>query len=363
MRNEETGPICSSEQLESVRQLVGPDEPALFTVLQQLTKEYDEKTTLHLAKEFCFMCHSYESKRVGMEFLYMNGFDEDLQKLIEINCSSNDETSQEWGYVYQHVLNRRLYKLDYQKNILEFLNEYKTEDLNLQALKLFLRIYSHCDIQDFKKIEDYHDELTASLLHIDNTLLRIYFQMRENELMFHYHWKRNELEIARTYAFNILDNTLSNYEKKCYTLLCLSQTYIFEGYDKSKEYADRALRISKEHNLTYMRQAIEKQVIPFISASNGIYKGVETTEPSEVAHLAIAAGNLDKAIEILSNFEYLTPFQEYYLGLAKNDKNLLYNSYKRLKEEYQDVFFANLPLKELKKRGWDKNEEEVNYVN
>lgn len=362
MRNGETGPICSSEQLESVRQLVGPNEPALFTVLQQLTKEYDEKTTLHLAKEFCFMCHSYESKRVGMEFLYMNGFEKDLQELIDINRYSEHQRNREWGYVYQQVLNRKEDRELYRKKLIEFLDEYETCDSDLRCLLLFLRIYSYCDNQDYKKIDVYKDKLTSMLLGIDDTLLRIYFQMRENELMFHHHWKLDEIEIARTYALNIIEHTLSNYEKKCYMLMSLAQTYILEGYEKSSYYAQRALEVAKEHGLKFFEKSINNQVIPFISASNGVYEGLETDDLAEKAHLFIAKGEKEQAVNILSHFKDLTPFQEYYLGLAKEDEKILYHSYERFRDEYQDMFFANLPLNALKKRGWNQYEEKDSYV-
>lgn len=361
MRNEENSTqVFSSEQLKTVQAMIGENEPSLFSVLQELSKKYDEKTTIYLTKEFCLNCQTPENQRVGMEFLYMNGFREELKTLIKFNIRSNKQTNVEWGEVYDFILHRKVMS-QYKGEVLSFVDNYETDDEILRCLLIFIKIYGHIDLCEFDVIEKYRDELTELLLKIDNTLLRIYFQLRENELLFHFHWMRDEVSVARNYAHNIIEN-IFNQEKKCFVHINLSETYIFDDYNKALNHAKCAREIALDYELDYYVSAIDNNVIPFISAYNGIYQGISTQDKAEQAHLAIAAGENGKAIELLNTINNRTPFQDYYFGLASEDIDLLYKSYKRFIDERNDHFFAKLPLIELKKRGWNKNEKNY-YAN
>ncbi|QST00481.1 hypothetical protein IMZ31_02485 [Pontibacillus sp. ALD_SL1] len=362
MRNEETGPICSSEQLESVRQLVGPDEPALFTVLQQLTKEYDEVTTIRLMREFCFLCQTDENMRVGLEYLYMNGLLDEVQDLVKINENSENQVNREWAFLYQFFLDRKLRGAEI-ADLDTFISKFQSSDPELECLVMFTVFYAHCDKLNFAYTKGHRSELTQKMLEIESTLLRLYFQYRENEMLFVIHWRNNEVEMARHYGENLLENTLINYEKKCYVLANLAETYIYDDFKMAINYMDQAVKIAEEYNITYYLDLFRKEIIPFIHAVNGKCEGIETTDIPEAAHLAVMKGEKEKAIELLSELESLSPFQLYYLGLAKDDEKLLYESYRRIIDEIGDYFFGRLPLRELQKRGWDNVEEKAYHIN
>ncbi|MCD5325481.1 MULTISPECIES: AimR family lysis-lysogeny pheromone receptor [Pontibacillus] len=357
MRNEETGPVCSSEQLESVRQLVGPDEPALFTVLQQLTKEYDEITTIQLTKEFCFHCQTDENKRVGLEYLYMNGLLDEVQELVKINEESANQINREWAYLYQFFLDRKLRNAEID-DFEAFFSRFQTSDPELECLIIFTKIYVHCDKFDFKVIDNYRGILTKQLLKINNTLLRIYFQLRENEMLFVHHFKRNDIEAARNYGRNLIENSLINYAKKCYVTANLAETYVFDDFEKAKVYIKEAKDIAIKYDLSYFLGVINNRIVPFMHAVNNDCDGIETNDIPEAAHLEAVKGNAEEAVRLLNSLEELTPYQEYYLGLATGDEKVLYNSYQRLLKEKKDFFFSKLPLRELQKRGWNSIEEE-----
>lgn len=359
-KGESQNQVYTSEQLEAVYRLTGPEESTLFTLLQKLSKHYDEKTTIYLTKEFCLNCHSDENKRVGMEFLYMNGFQDDLTQLIEMNKQSHNQVNNEWAEVYEFILDRRK-KSKFKGELLEFAKNFKTSDPTLACLLIFLQIYGHNEMFEYEKLGNFQDMLTQKLLEIDNTLMRIYFQLRENEVLFHFNWKKNELEIARKYAQNIIENTY-NQEKKCEIYINLAVTYLFEDYNKALELLSKAKMISKEFKLFFHIKAIDNKILPFIASVNGCIEGIETTDEIEKAHLAVVKGDNEYAIKILKNVKVTSPFQEYYLGIALNNKGFLQNSYNRFLNERKDYFFAQLPLKELIKRGWMDNEKD-NYIN
>jgi len=361
MRNEENSTqVFSSEQLKTVQDMIGETEPSLFSVLQELSKKYDEKTTIFLTKEFCLNCQTHENQRVGMEFLYMNGFHRELEGLIEINKASSNQINIDWGNVYEFILDRKKNR-KYKGEVFNFANNYHTNDRTLSCLLIFLKIYGHIDVYEYELLDEYQEELTSMLLDIDNTLIRIYFQLRENEVLFHYHWTKNEVEVARKYAFNIVDN-IFNQDKKCFMHIWLGNTYIFDDYERSLEHLEKAEKIAIDYDLDHFLYAIKNNVLPFISAYNGVYENITTKDIAEQAHLEIARGDKSKAVEILRGLHDLTPFQEYYLGIALDDCHILNKSYLRFINERKDHFFARLPYLELVKRGWDFDEEN-NYAN
>ncbi|KGX93059.1 hypothetical protein N781_13975 [Pontibacillus halophilus JSM 076056 = DSM 19796] len=347
--------VFSSEQLQMVHDLIGNNEPSLFSVLQQLSKEVDIKTTIFLAREFILNCQSYENQRVGMEFLYMNGFHEEMQRLIEQNRNSENKVNQEWAEVYQIILHRKQQK-KFKGELIDFSNGFKTEDPSLNCLLIFIKIYGYFELDQYEVLNDLLDtSLTPLMLNVDDTLLRIYFQLRENEMLFLYHWKRNETKIARKYAKNIIDNVF-NQEKKCYVLIVLALTYTFDDYRKSDEYLQEAMDIADQYHLDFYDYTIRNLVYPFIYGVNGITEGIETDDLVEKAHLMAVKGDKETALDILSKKNSLTPFQEYYMGLATDDNHYFYNSYDRFVKE-KDYFYAQLPLNELRKRGCITNEE------
>ncbi|KGX90304.1 AimR family lysis-lysogeny pheromone receptor [Pontibacillus marinus] len=347
MRNEENSTqVFSSEQLKTVQDMIGENEPSLFSVLQELSKKYDEKTTIYLTKEFCVNCQTHENQLVGMEFLYQNSFFDDLEKMIKFHKESSNSLNNEWSLLYELQIKRKVHNIIGQ-DFLKLLEDVEVrEDATLLSLLTFLKIYGYYEMYEYEKLEIYQDVLTKYLLDIDNTIIRVYFQLRENELYLHYHWKRNEVQIARNYGHNMLENVF-NPRKKCYTHLILAETYVLEDYNKAMEHANKALEIAEYYNLVQFIKDANNKVIPFIAAINGIYEGVETTDEVERAHLYLAAKRWEDALQILNKIQNPTPFQEYYLGLAKKDKDLLQKSYYRFLTERKDQFFALLPYQEL----------------
>ncbi|KGP72101.1 AimR family lysis-lysogeny pheromone receptor [Pontibacillus yanchengensis] len=338
----------SSEQLETVYSMIGSNEPSLFSVLQQLSKKYDEETKLQLTKEFCLQCHSDENSRVGMEFLYMNGLYTELKTLIDKNTLSTNSLNKELADIYSFMLNRRVNK---EGDLLKFTKDYSfnVQDPTVECLIIFMKIYGYFQRLEYERFEEFQEELTERLLNIDNTLLRIYFQIRENELLFLFHWKKGQVKIARRYGLSILENTL-NQEKKCDMLVDLGLTYLFEDYQKTMDYIKTAEEIATSYQLNYYIKGINNKVIPFVCAFHGKTEGVKTEDTAEKAHLLIKSGDIEKGISILETLENKTPFQEYYLGIATNDIDLLKRSYHRFLNEQNDYFFAQLPKHHIEKR-------------
>src|SRR5699024_10384020 len=166
--------------------------------------------------------------------------------------------------------------------------------------------------------------------------------------LFIYYLVRNEVIIARKYAFRVLTQT-NNPETEISLHMALGLSYIFDTYFQAMYHYTEALKIAKKENLDKIVETIEQQNIPFISAHFNKVKGVTSTDKSEQAHIEIAKGNYAKAEAILSEIETNSPFRMYYVGMAKRDKTILLQSYNQFIEKRSDYFFSRLPLNALQK--------------
>src|SRR5699024_5807981 len=161
------------------------------------------------------------------------------------------------------------------------------------------------------------------------------------------HWARNELIVARKYAFQVLNLTM-NAKVKTNMHMNLGLTYTFDTYDQGMYHLNEALILAKKHDFYNSIRQIENHNIPFLSAHFKQLEGVTSTDDSERAHIEIAKGNLDKAKKILKDIEINSPFKLYYLGLATQDRNTLLKSYNHFIEKQSDYFFSRLPLNIIK---------------
>ncbi|MEH7458477.1 AimR family lysis-lysogeny pheromone receptor, partial [Bacillus sp. JJ1127] len=79
-------------------------------------------------------------------------------------------------------------------------------------------------------------------------------------------------------------------------------------------------------------------------------KKIKPCNAAENAYLQIKLGNKKTAIAILEDLQkengFLSSYQLYYLGLAKNDKNILIKSLESFEKE-GNIFYARLPKIQL----------------
>lgn len=317
----------------------------LFLNMQIAKNNRSLYDTIQIIKQFVISSSSPRIQREGMEFLYWNGFYEELRTLVDQHSRLLDETSAEWANMYKWMYLRKKRKIN-ARELIDCMNDLVPSDPALQALKLFMLIYSYYDLREYGKLGVYLDTLEAWIDQVESPLLRDYLTMRQYEVLFHYHWKKNEVIMARMYAYKVVNNSY-NQERKAMLHSHLAQTFIFESYDKAMGHIQESLLLSSVYGYKIIHDQVANHTIPFISAHFGKYEEIETTDLSEQAHLEIARGNRKRAIELLENLDHFTPFRTYYYGLAKKDTGILQKAYDGFVNEYKDYFFARLPLKAI----------------
>ncbi|RDW20565.1 hypothetical protein CWR45_04840 [Oceanobacillus chungangensis] len=308
--------------------------------------EDSSESITELTRRFCLQSSSQDIQKKGMEFLYIHGYFDDLKVLIKKNKESEHFSNNQWADIYQIMM-------DLKKNrelaftILPRLNQLKTSDPELVCLIELAKASCYYYMNRVDKLGYILATYQQLFSAIDDRLLVSYFRTRIRQISIIYFLKRNEMITARKFGYQILNEMLNPFiHADIHIKLGLS--YTFESLEQGMYHLSEALRISKEYQFDKAVNLIEQRNIPFLLAHFNQVENISTQDKSEQAHIEIAKGNNGKAIEILNELPLNTPFQIYYLGKAKQDKQLLIKSYLYFIEKQGDHFFSKLPLYELK---------------
>lgn len=327
--------------------LSGTGNLALEQLMELLSQKYDKKTVIELMRKYCMQSSSSDIQKKGMEFLYMYGFYNDLQQLIQKNNESKYPSNRKWAVVYQTIIDRRLHKIK-PVQLLQKLDSLITDEPELKCLIEFVKVSAHYDLKQYSRIGNFLDIQQQLFEVIGDNLLKFYFTIRLNQILMSYHLTRNELIIARKYGYRVLNQT-NNVRTQISTHISLGLSYTFDTFPQGIYHLNKALQLAKDHKLVGVVRIIEQHNIPFFAAHFNNAEHISSTDLSEQAHIEIAKGNNWKAIEILESIKLDSPFKLYYMGKAKQDKYLLLRSYNEFIEKRSDYFFSRLPLSELQK--------------
>ena len=333
----------SEKQLYSLNR----DALSLAEVIHILSQEHDNQTAIQLARDWCMQTKDLYIKKISMEFMYINGHYDQLEQLISENKNSDLVSNQKWAEIYQLMLERRQKRIS-PEMILSKLETFDTNgEPELMLLVEFLKVSVYYSLYKFHKVGNFLEKEKRLLDQVEDRFMASSFKVRTYQNLFFYHWTRNELIIARKYAFQVLNETI-DMQVKASLHVNLGLTYTFDSFEQAMLHLQKALSISEKYGYTYITQLIERQNIPFICAHFNRPELFKTDDLSEHAHLEIKKGNLQKAVAILETISLDSPFKLYYMGMAKRDKQILIESYHQFVRKRGDYFFARLPLNAIK---------------
>ncbi len=318
----------------------------LYQFVQMMSVDYDDKTVVGLTKDFCLDLTNEEDLRIGMKFLYLHGYYNELEILINKNKKSTHSLNRVWAAIFKLSLKRINREVPHYE-LLNQLNEIKSEDNDTICLILINKINVLFNIFAYGDSRDDIDHLQCRIYDVKDPLLNELYQYCLESLLFVFYWKRNELILARKYGFRTLNKTF-NKAMKAHIHFNLSLTYIYEDYESSMYHLREARQLAIGHKEDWLLKMIDHQAYPFICAQFNRTEGVVAKDASEQAHLEIVRGNLENAQKILAGITEVTPYTKYYLGRAHQDRKYLNESYNDFIEKQSDHFFARLPLLAMK---------------
>lgn len=315
--------------------------------LTMIQIENDEISNLPLAVQFLRQTTSETDLRLALEFCYMNFCYDELTYFIEKNENSLHSLNQKYALFYQLMLEIQQGKSP--QKIRSCVRSIHCDHPELLCLKYLVLIEVDLSIHHFHRIGTYINKIQQVLDQLDHPLLITFIQVRIQILNFLYYWKKNELILARKYAYQFLQMPF-HIKQKAKIHLQLAYTYIYEDMDSSLYHLQEAEKIATQMEDYMLLQQLTDKVYPFICAHFGITKGVSTEDKLEKAHLEIVKGNVRKAISILEKLPETTPFSQYYLGLATQQQDFFIQSYRNFIHTRSDHFFAKLPMMALESR-------------
>lgn len=293
-------------------------------------------------RDFFVQTTDAQAMRIGLEYLLMNGFYQDLHRLLDKNKQHTSILNRNWAHLFQLMLTKEKRTLTHEQLLTEA-KRIQTDDPGLKALIQFFIIAIHVDVFEFDVVANRLDYLQELLYQVSHRVLSPLLNYRLDRVLFVHHWKRNEMLLARKYGFRAFRNN-HNHVHLANLHINLSLSYLFDDFESANYHLIEAEQMAHEYQITRLIKMIEEQNRPFICAHFNRPDGITTPIKSEQAHLAMAKGDYETAPQILSEFTEFTPFTYYYLGRAHHDKQLLQKSYYAFIEERSDHYFARLPL-------------------
>ncbi|WP_173915507.1 AimR family lysis-lysogeny pheromone receptor [Halobacillus sp. Marseille-Q1614] len=314
----------------------------LYEIYHQFLKTTSKEKATQMTKQYCLTNPpvNMDEELAYLEFMYMNGFFDDLKTF-----TSSDQFSSETTFLYKILLIRKQRRFTPKE--LNHLEQLSFSPPSIKCLHLFTLVYLYYDLKTFTGLDKFMDQCLSQISEIKEPLFYYYMKLRFNELAFQHYWKTNNTILAKKYAYKVINCTLSP-ETQVTMYHNLSLCYLFEGFKLSMINAQIALKKANGYGRLKDAATLRNRTIPFICAFHQQTDNISTPDPIETAHLALASNKRDKAIQILTSLKRMTPFQESYLGLALKDKKMLHQSHQRFIQENGDHFFALLPKYYLK---------------
>lgn len=314
-----------------------------------------------LLKAFGYM--SPNNERLGLEVLNMYG-EYELQKILIAKIINNNDTNKnarlnkKIAEVYQLLSLRNegfINKHEFFEAVDEFRKSKKISTNELKIISDFALIYSHLDFNDHKMVLKYTKQLMPYIEGIKKGTSKTSFTLRAKEMLATSSHHANDLEQARKYCFEIINEPLNKYEcMKALAYCILGETYILEDYSIAKHYFEQGIVTLEKP--TNRKCIVRKKAIENTLNFLKIYwrkdlKNINPTDKAEEAFLYAVTNREEEALFLLDELErengMLSPIQKYYKGLATGDKKHFEESIADF-EKLGDFFYSRLSRERLK---------------
>ncbi len=310
-------------------------------------QEENEEVINRVLVKYCLCSNDAYINRTGLEYVYMKEDFIQLQRLIFKNAVHPNLKNRQWAKVYQVLLDYRN-GTDAPHLLLNRLRAIKTDCTELNVVITFAKVPLYYTLNEYGYIGEITAQKKDVFQSIKDPMIRKNLYIRLRESLFIYHLKRNEVIIARKYAYKLTKYHLKP-ERALRIEMNLGLSYIFETYEQGIYHLHRAQTIAKQNDLHEAYQSLSDSIIPFFSAHFKRTEGISTDTILGQAFLHIAKGEYEHAMHILEQTTLNNPYLYYLMGLATGERDYFIRSYDCFMERRSNFFFARLPLQQLKK--------------
>lgn len=335
----------------------GEREISLCYLAKTLVLLYENHSTRRNLLEMYLDVAKPENAREAMEYLSLRGEFDLLKTLVDREKNSDTEENAKWADVYDLIClesKKEIKILDYHE-MLEEMKE-KNQNPEMQILMDILLCYTSYKLGDYRLLTKRMTKLEKKVFKIKNKFIKKCHNVRIKEGLASIRLTSDELcEVRR-----ICDDVISLCENEPHLLInkaralwLKAESFIFDDYKKSMMFFNEALEILKDNinpEILKKKQAILKTVQFLKIYHKRDLDTLGIMEDGERAFYEVRIGNIERAIEILKSIEKrnggLSSFQLVYLGMAKNDREIIKQGLRKF-EEKNSLFYARFAKKEL----------------
>ncbi|MGE0981316.1 AimR family lysis-lysogeny pheromone receptor [Bacillus cereus] len=335
----------------------GEREISLCYLAKTLVLLYESHSTRRNLLEMYLDVAKPENSREAMEYLSLRGEFDLLKTLVDREKNSDTEENAKWADVYDLIClesKKEIEIMDYHE-MLEEMKE-KNQNPEMQILMNILLCYTSYKLGDYRLLTKRMTKLEKKVSKIKNKFIKKCHNVRIKEGLASIRLTSDELCEVRRICDDVIglcENEPHLLINKARALWLKAESFIFDNYEKSLMFFNEALEILKDNinpEILKKKQKIIK-TIQFLKIYHK--RDLDTLgimEDGEQAFYEIRMGNLEQAIEILMSIENkngeLSSFELVYLGMAKNDREIIKQGLRKF-EEKNSLFYARFAKKEL----------------
>ncbi|HDX9654375.1 hypothetical protein ABH961_005727 [Bacillus sp. RC251] len=335
----------------------GEREISLCYLAKTLVLLYEDHGTRRKMLEMYLDVAKPENSREAMEYLALRGEFDLLKILVDREKNVDTEENIEWACVYDliYLKSQGIIELS---NYHEELEEMKEENQNpeMQILIGILLCYTSYQLGDYRLLTKRMTKLEKRVSKIKNKFIKKCHNVRIKEGLASIKLTSDELQEVREICNKVLilcENEPHLLINKARALWLKAESFIFDDYDRSLMFFNDALAILNDNinpEIIKKRKAIIKTIQFLKIYHNRDLDTLGIMEDGERAFYEIRIGNFDRAVEILMSIENkngeLSSFELVYLGMAKNDREIIKQGLRKF-EEKNSLFYARFAKKEL----------------
>lgn len=357
--------IANLNESSISRYLNGTEEINFESVLRMVKFLYPEEEKETMVEYI--RTQKSRNARHALEYCAMNNCWAEVDELIQLLAKSTNPVDREWASMYELVKMRKEKHLP-PIELLQKVEVIKPKEQEMQILKTILKAYLYFDLEEHYSLALHIEGTDALIKDIKSNFIKESFSVRKSLIMTLVYLYANNLEKSRHYCYAIIGQDFFE-QYKAMAHNNLGQSYMFEDYQKSKDYFIKALNyfimfdqkesiqeIKNSLAFLYSYWEIDQEFTLSLddqsSFLNYIYYLIRKSE------LTLAQEYLNKIdLNHLSNWD--KAFYYYYKALIHQDVSTYYQSVEAFLN-VNDYYHLQLPLQELKKLG--ENEEALKII-
>ncbi|MBO1583002.1 AimR family lysis-lysogeny pheromone receptor [Bacillus sp. XF8] len=302
-----------------------------------------------------------ENLREALEYLALRGEFDLVKMLINKEYNSDTPENREWCRVYELICQKAQKKKIKKETLMNYYDSLEEEmennsNFEMKILIDILLCHTSYQLGDYRLLNKRLNKLMNKASRIKNKFVKKCYKVRIEEGLAAIYLTSDQLDEVRDRC-NILLELCENEPhlilNKARALWLKAESFIFDDYEQSLKLFNESLEILEDNvnpEMEKKKNAIIKTIQFLKIYHNRDLNTLGVMDDGERAFFEIRIGNLEAAIEILSNIEIknrgLSSFELVYLGMAQKNREIIKQGLRKF-EEKSSLFYARFPKKEL----------------